>query len=64
MTTAAEPAPLLRIRDVARRLSISPSKVAYLALQGDLPSVVIGERSRRFRPEDLEAYIAGQSSRL
>ena len=50
-------APLLRIDDVADRLSISRSMAWKLVAQGDLRSLRIG-RAVRIRPVDLESYLA------
>lgn len=51
-----EPAPLLRIEDVAGRLSVSRSMAWKLVAQGELRSLRIG-RAVRIRPSDLEAYL-------
>ena len=48
---------LLRIEDVADRLTVSRSMAWKLVAAGDLRSVRIG-RSVRVRPADLEAYLA------
>ena len=47
---------LLRVRDVAERLSVSPSMAWKLTATGELRSIRIG-RAVRIRPADLEAYI-------
>ena len=49
--------PLLRIRTVAERLSVSRSMAWKLIDSGVLRSVRIG-RAVRVRPQDLEAYLA------
>jgi len=48
---------LLRIEDVAERLSVSRSMAWKLVDLGDLRSVRIG-RAVRVRPQDLEAFLA------
>ena len=65
MTTRTNPAGtadlgaarLLRIEDVADRLTVSRSMAWKLVAGGELRSVRIG-RSVRVRPADLEAYLA------
>ena len=49
---------LLRIEEVADRLSVSRSMAWKLIAYGQLRSVRIG-RAVRVRPDDLEAYIEG-----
>jgi excisionase family DNA binding protein len=49
---------LLRLDEVAQRLSISKSMAWKLVAFGQLRSVRIG-RAVRIRPRDLEEYIAG-----
>jgi excisionase family DNA binding protein len=53
----ASAARLLRVEDVAERLSVSRSMAWKLVAAGELRSVRIG-RSVRVRPADLEAYLA------
>ena len=50
----------LTVNDVARRLSVSPSKVYSLIAAGTLPAYRIGS-SIRIRPEELTDFI--QSNR-
>jgi excisionase family DNA binding protein len=53
----AEDAPLLlTVDDVARLLNIGRTQVYALVRDGELESVKIG-RSRRFLPEQVDAYI-------
>ena len=47
---------LLRIPEVADRLTLSRSKVYELIRSGDLPSVQIG-RVRHVRLRDLESFV-------
>jgi excisionase family DNA binding protein len=49
---------LLRIEEVADRLSVSRSMAWKLIAHGEMRSVRIG-RAVRVRPTDLEAYIDG-----
>lgn len=49
---------LLRLDEVAQRLSISKSMAWKLVAFGQLRSVRIG-RAVRIRPRDLEEYVAG-----
>jgi excisionase family DNA binding protein len=51
------PGPLLRIEQIAERLSVSRSMAWKLIDSGALRSVRIG-RAVRVRPADLEAYLA------
>lgn len=50
---------LLTIADVAERLRCKPWSVYKLCDSGLLPNVYLGPKSRRVRPSDLRAYIAG-----
>lgn len=45
--------------DAARRLCVSRSTLYRLMSSGDLPWVQVGGR-RKFRPSDLDAYMADQ----
>lgn len=56
-----DPGRLLKTREVAARLAVSPATVGRLVKQGRLAVVRVGARSLRVRPQDLEAFI--QSSR-
>ncbi len=47
---------LLRVKDVARKLAVSVSKVYLLASTGRLVSVRV-DGSVRFRPADVDRYI-------
>lgn len=57
ITTAGPGQPLLRIEDIAERLSVSRSFAWKLVAHGEVRSIRLG-RAVRIRPEDLEAYIA------
>jgi excisionase family DNA binding protein len=52
---------LLRVPEVAARLSMSRGKVYELMRSGALPSVRI-DRSRRIRARDLEAFVGSLDS--
>ena len=49
---------LLRLEEVAQRLSISKSMAWKLVAFGQIRSIRIG-RAVRVRPADLEEYVAG-----
>ena len=49
---------LLKVPEVAARLSMSRGKVYELIRSGALPSVCI-DRSRRIRARDLDTFVAG-----
>jgi hypothetical protein len=51
------PSLLLSESAAAKALSISPRKLAILRQAGDVPFVRIGERSIRYEPDALRAYI-------
>ena len=55
-TVDGAPGRLLRIEEVADRLSVSRSMAWKLISHGEMRSVRIG-RAVRVRPADLEAYI-------
>jgi len=52
-----DPKQLLRLDQVADRLSVSMSTVRRLVKEGRLTTVRIGPKVIRVRPEDLEAFI-------
>ena len=58
----AMPGFLLKVRDVAKILNISPSCAYNLVQTRQLPSVRMG-KSVRVRPIDLEAYIQANLTR-
>ena len=49
--------PLLSIKEAAELLAIGHRKAWELANRGDLPSIRIGSRCVRFRPEDVERFV-------
>lgn len=52
-------APLLDAKQVAALLGVSVRTVQQLAASRQLPSVPVG-RLVRFRPEDVEAFVASR----
>ena len=57
MTDAGNDDVLLTVKDVARLLKVSIPTVWRLIGSGEIPTVMIGERSRRVVKSDLIAYI-------
>ncbi len=58
----AHPARLLGAADVAQLLGVRETFVYALARRGELPTVRLGERYVRFRPEALWAWIEQRES--
>lgn len=58
----ARPGRLLAAEDVAEVLGVNPTFVYTLARRGALPTVRVGERYVRFRPEAIESWIQSQES--
>ncbi len=55
---------LLNVRQTARMLSIGERTLwSETAPRGNLPCVVIGKKGVRYRPQDIEAYIARKTVR-
>ena len=56
--------PLLTEREVAHQLSVSVETVRYWRKRGRGPRSLKLERTVRYRPEDLDAYLerAGESA--
>ena len=48
---------LLNAREVAEILNISIVSVWRMFRKGEIPTVIVGERSRRVKRSDLDAYI-------
>ncbi|QSQ14010.1 helix-turn-helix domain-containing protein [Myxococcus landrumensis] len=48
--------------DVAAFLRVSSKTVSRLAVKGDIPSIVLGGRMRRYRPDAIRAWAAAQES--
>ena len=51
------PEKLLRKADVVEVLGLSPRTIDQLVKDGQLPAIRLGHRTRRFRAQDIEAYI-------
>jgi len=49
---------LLKADPVSSILGISKSHLYHLVHRGEIPAVLVGERSVRFLPEDVLDYIA------
>ncbi len=56
-TVSIQESAFLTVQQVARRLNIGRSKTYELILSGEIPSFLIGKRSRRVSVSQLEAYI-------
>ena len=48
---------LLNAREVSEILNISIMSVWRMFRKGEVPTVIVGERSRRVKRSDLDAYI-------
>ena len=48
---------ILTAKDVAGILRVSPAYVYAMAKRGDIPCVMIGNRSVRFVREDIEEWV-------
>lgn len=58
------PRPLLDDIEVAARLHVAVQTVRNWRARGEGPrSVKLGKRSVRYRPEDVDAFIAGEGRR-
>lgn len=49
---------LLTVEQAAQVLGVGRTSTYQLIASGELPSVVVGRRSRRVRQSDLDTYIA------
>ena len=57
------PHPLMSTEDVAQRLSISVKTLWRMRTAGEFPApLTIGRRLKRWRPEDVEAYIEARAA--
>jgi excisionase family DNA binding protein len=63
MATIAPQPRLLRVKEVANILGVSPNRVRELVANGDLASIRLGSQQgwHRFRLEDVERLIAGDA---
>lgn len=55
--SATTSAPLLTVNETAKFLRVDRSTVYRLEREGHIRCVIVGKR-RRYRPEDLSAYLA------
>ena len=51
---------LLKVEQVAARLSCSDKAVYAMAARLEIASIRVGRRGVRFRSEDVEAYLASR----
>lgn len=49
--------PLLSVKQLAERLSVSERTARDLVDRKVIPSMLVGDRSRRIAPADVEAYL-------
>lgn len=49
---------LLTIKEVAQQLKVSTYRAYELVRQGEIKKTLVGEKSVRVKPTDLEAYLA------
>jgi excisionase family DNA binding protein len=62
MATIAPQPRLLRVKEVANILGVSPHRVRELVANGDLASIRLGSQGwHRFRFDDVERLIAGDA---
>jgi excisionase family DNA binding protein len=61
VATPIAPARLISAKDVAAILGVGPARVRELVRDGEIRSIRLGEKgSHRFRPEDVERFLAGE----
>lgn len=53
-------APLLTVKEVASDLRVSPRTVWNYVADGRLPAVRLGDKTIRFRTEDVEAFCVSE----
>jgi excisionase family DNA binding protein len=54
--------PLLTAPEVAKLLAVSRERVWSMSRRGEIPTVRLGPREVRYRPEDIDAWIARRTS--
>jgi excisionase family DNA binding protein len=54
--------PLLTAEQVAALLAVPKTRVWSMSRRGEIPTVRIGPREVRYRPEDLETWIARRTT--
>lgn len=52
----------LKLREVASILRLDPATVRRLAREGRLAGFRIGQKSFRFRPDDVERFLAASAA--
>ncbi len=58
--TATDKRPLMTAKDVADYLGLALGTVLKMSSDGRLPSVRVGSRTLRFKPEAIDEYIASR----
>ena len=58
MSAMAQTEPLLTVQNVADRLAVDPKTVRRWAWNGELAYVRLAAKAIRFKPEDVERFIA------
>lgn len=54
--------PLMTAAQVAQLLAVPKTRVWSMSRRGEIPTVRIGPRELRYRPEDIEAWIARRTT--
>jgi len=45
------------VKELAKLLSVNPMTIYRMVDRGELPVYIIGGKAKRFRREDIEAYL-------
>jgi excisionase family DNA binding protein len=53
---------LLKAEEVAALLAVPKTRVWSMSRRGEIPTVRIGPREVRYRPEDIDAWIARRTT--
>ncbi|MGE6740267.1 helix-turn-helix transcriptional regulator [Allorhizobium pseudoryzae] len=53
---------LLTIKDVAAALQLTPRTIELMVKRGDFPAPIKIGKSTRWRPVDLDAFLAGKAA--
>ncbi len=54
--------PLLTAPEVAKLLAVSRERVWSMSRRGEIPTVRLGPREVRYRPEDIDQWIARRTT--
>ncbi|MHB8696005.1 MAG: helix-turn-helix transcriptional regulator [Solirubrobacteraceae bacterium] len=54
--------PLLTALEVAKLLAVKRERVWSMSRRGEIPTVRLGPREVRYRPEDIEKWIARRTT--